>query len=374
MYRQEGLNNAHFIGYVDALAAIMLVFVVITAFTAISFTLSKRAMMNAQEETAQLRTELTELQDAQHMIQELKAELQQYRSRLETAGYKNIQEIPKRLEWRDAVLTKQVLENTGWAERIVELPMYQEWQEMNPPESEQSLEEIQAQLEQHERNNHVLSKAGYTDITEIPPKEDWEESQLRLKSYRNLLEEAGFEGNIDTLYDFFEQWNQIILEMKRVFKVEADEPQLVLKKLKALESLRKKVVIPVAQGSIFFGFGEVKIQDEFKQALDVHIREARQSIENGTYDLIQIEGHTDAVPVRSDNPQYQDNWELSSARAHAVAQYFIQQGIAPANLAVVGHAEYKPKILSESREEMARNRRIEIVFLNSSLLNLGIEE
>ncbi|MCP4397727.1 MAG: OmpA family protein [bacterium] len=374
MYRQEGLNNAHFIGYVDALAAIMLVFVVITAFTAISFTLSKRAMMNAQEETAQLRAELTELQDAQHMIQELKAELQQYRSRLETAGYKNIQEIPKRLEWRDAVLTKQVLENTGWAERIVELPMYQEWQEMNPPESEQSLEEIQAQLEQHERNNHVLSKAGYTDITEIPPKEDWEESQLRLKSYRNLLEEAGFEGNIDTLYDFFEQWNQIILEMKRVFKVEADEPQLVLKKLKALESLRKKVVIPVAQGSIFFGFGEVKIQDEFKQALDVHIREAHQSIENGTYDLIQIEGHTDAVPVRSDNPQYQDNWELSSARAHAVAQYFIQQGIAPAHLAVVGHAEYKPKILSESREEMARNRRIEIVFLNSSLLNLGIEE
>lgn len=374
MSRREGIDNAHFIGYVDALAAIMLVFVVITAFTAISFTLSKKAMLNAQEESAELRAELGELQDAQHVIQDLKAELQQYRSRLETAGYKNIQEIPKRLEWRDAVLTKQVLENTGWAERIVELPMYREWQEMNPPESEQSQEEIQAQLEQHERNSHVLTKAGYTDITEIPPKEDWEESQLRLKSYRNLLEEAGFEGNIDTLYDFFEQWNQIILEMKRVFKVEVDEPQVVLKKLKALESLRKKVVIPVAQGSIFFGFGEVKIQDEFKQVLDTHIREARQSIKNGTYDLIQIEGHTDAIPVRSDNPQYQDNWELSSARAHAVAQYFIQQGIAPEHLAVVGHAEFKPKVLSENLEEMAQNRRIEIVFLNSSLLNLGIEE
>ena len=383
MYHREGIDNAHFIGYVDALAAIMLVFVVITAFTAISFTLSKKAMLNAEEESTRLRAELAELHDAQQVIQDLKAELQQYQSRLETAGYKNIQEIPNRLEWRDAVLTKQVLENTGWSERIVELPMYREWQEMKPlttdalqkiTESGQPLEEIQAQLEQKERDAHVLAKAGYDDITEIPGKEEWEESQLRLKSYRNLLEEAGFEGNIDTLYDFFEQWNQIILEMKRVFKVEADQPQQVLTKLKALESLQKKVVIPVEQGSIFFGFGEVKIQDEFKQVLDTHIREARQAIKSGTYDLIQIEGHTDAVPVRSDNPKYKDNWELSSARAHAVAQYFIQQGIPPEHLAVVGHAEFKPKVLSENPEEMAQNRRIEIVFLNSSLLNLGIEE
>ena len=383
MFQREGIDNAHFIGYVDALAAIMLVFVVITAFTAISFTLSKQTMLNAQKESERLREELAKVQDAQHTIQGLEAELQQYRTRLESAGYKNIQEIPNRLEWRDAVLTKQVLENTGWAERIVELPMYREWREMKPlnaevlqklAESGQALEEIQTKLEQHERNTHVLTKAGYADITEIPGKEEWEESQFRLKSYRNLLEEAGFEGNIDTLYDFFEQWNQIILEMKRVFKVEADQPQQVLKKLKALESLQKKVVIPVAQGSIFFGFGEVKVQDEFKQVLDTHIREARQAIKNGTYDLIQIEGHTDAIPVRSDNPRYKDNWELSSARAHAVAQYFIQQGIPPEHLAVVGHAEYKPKVSSETPEDMAQNRRIEIVFLNSSLLNLGIEE
>jgi chemotaxis protein MotB len=156
--------------------------------------------------------------------------------------------------------------------------------------------------------------------------------------------------------------------------VEINEPEQVLKKLKRLESLQKKVVIPVAQGSIFFGFGQVKIQDEFKQVLDAHIEEARTAIKNGTYDLIQIEGHTDAIPVRPDNPLYHDNWELSAARAHAVAQYFIERGIPPQNLAVVGHAQYKPKVPGKNPEDLAQNRRIEIVFLNSSLLNLGIEE
>ncbi len=383
MYRREGIESIPFIGYIDTLAAIVLVFVIITTFTVIEFSLSKQAMVETQEEAAQLRKKLDELQTTQNHVRELEAELQQYRKRLHTAGYQNIQEIPNRLEWRDAVLTKQVLENTGWAQRVVELPMYQDWQKMEPfsvedlqhlSQSEQQLMEIRQKVEQYERYDTVLASAGYADIAEIPPKEDWEDSQSRLKSYRNLLEEAGFEGNIDTLYDFFEQWNQIILEMKRVFKVDVNEPELVLSRLKKLESLQKKVVIPVEQGSIFFGFGDVKVQDQFKQVLDQHIEEARTAIQNGTYDIIQIEGHTDAVPVRSDNPRYHDNWELSFARANAIAQYFIERGIPPEHLAVVGHAEYKPKVLDDSPEARAQNRRIEIVFLNSSLLNLGIEE
>ena len=380
MRQREGIDTFPFIGYIDTLAAIVLVFLVITAFTAIGFALSKKAMINAQEEADQLRGELDGVQDTQHQIRELRAELQQYHNRLQAAGYQNIQEIPHRLAWRDAVLTRQVLDNTGWAKRVVELPMYEEWKQMQPfsvadlqelTESEQRLVDVQQKLERYE---NVLANANYSDIAEIPPKEAWEESQLHLQSYQKLLEEAGFVGNIDTLYSFFEQWNKIILEMKRIFKVEVNNPEQVLRRLKKLESLQKKIVIPVEQGSIFFGFGDVKIQDEFKQVLDKHIDEARLAIKSGTYDLIQIEGHTDAIPVRINNPLYQDNWELSSARAHAVAQYFIQRGIPPSNIAVVGHAEYKPKVEDDSPEAMAQNRRIEIVFLNSSLLNLGIED
>jgi flagellar motor protein MotB len=363
MQQREGLESLHFVGYIDALSVIALVFVIVTAFTAIAFSLGKKAMLEAQEE-----------------VKELRAEIQLYQDRLRTTGFQNFQEIPNRVEWKDAMLTKQTLENTGWADRVAELPMHEEWltfKKLDPTvlqdltESEQRLAELRQKVQ---RYAEVLTKAGYTDITEIPPKEEWENSQLRLKSYQKLLEEVGFKGNIDTLYSFLEQWNKIILEMKRVFKVKADEPATMLKKLKSLEALQKKVVIPVMQGSIFFDSGQVRIQDEFKQILDAHIEEARQSIKNGTYDLIQIEGHTDRIPVRPDNPLYNDNWELSSARAHAVAQYFIERGIPPEHLAVVGHSEYKPKTHGTSSEEMAQNRRIEIVFLNTSLLNLELGE
>ena len=379
MQRRDAIDSSPFISYIDTLSAMVLIFIVMTAFMAISFALSKKAMFDAQNEAKSLREQLAGLQDAQQ-ISDLRAELEQFRERLDAAGYENIQEIPARLEWRDAALTKQILTNTGWVGKVAELPMYQDWQQVKTLSPEQlktlkktgdKLPELQQKVERYDA---VLSKAGYADIAEIPSKDEWEQQNIRVKSYQSLLEEAGFEGNIDTLYGFLEQWNQIILEMRRVFKVSADEPEAVLSKLKKLESLQKKIVIPVAQGNIFFGFGDVKIEDSFKKMLDKNIEEARLAIKNGTYDLIQIEGHTDNVPVRGNNPQYHDNWELSSARAHAVAQYFIERGIAPEHIAVVGHAEYKPKERGDSPEKRSQNRRIEIVFLNSSLLNLGVEE
>lgn len=361
MRQQEGVESFHFVGYIDALAVIVLVFVLVTAFTAIAFSLGKESLLKAQRDATEAR-----------------AEMELYRTRLSETGFENIQEIPSRIEWRDAVLTKQVLENTGWAEQVAELPMYEEWQQVkhlepemleNLSETEQVVVDLRKKLQRYQE---VLTKAGYRDISEIPPKDEWETSQLRLISYQKLLEEVGFDGSIDTLYSFLEQWNKIILEMKRVFRVEDDEPGTMLKKLKTLEAFQKKVVIPVTQASIFFDPGKNTIREEFKQILDIHIEEARQAIKDGTYDLIQIEGHTDDIPVRADNPLYKDNWDLSTARAQAVAHYFIERGIDPQHLAVVGHSEYKPQAAGSTPEARAQNRRIEIVFLNTSLLNLEL--
>lgn len=362
-YQREEAENSQFVSYIDALSVTVLIFVVILAFTAIAFSLNKEALLKAQD-----------------ALQEAQAARQQDLERLKGSGFQNFQEIPSRIEWRDAVLTKQVLENTGWANHVAELPLYADWQQvqqMSPATlkkltvSEQQVLELQEKAQRYEE---VLNKAGYADITEIPPKDAWEQNQLQLTSYQKLLQEVGFKGNIDTLYDFLGEWNKIILEMKRVFKVTDDTPQTMVTKLKSLESLQKKIVIPVTQASIFFDSGQIKIRDEFKQVLDTYIEEARQAIKTGTYDLIQIEGHTDAVPIRADNPLYKDNWELSAARAQAVALYFIERGIPPQYLAVVGHSAYKPRTSGTTPEDLAQNRRIEIVFLNTSLLNLELGE
>ena len=173
MQQREGLESLHFVGYIDALSVIALVFVIVTAFTAIAFSLGKKAMLDAQKE-----------------VNELRAELQLYQARLHETGFQNIQELPSRIEWKDAMLTKQTLENTGWAERVAELPMYSEWQQVKQlsPEILRDLTESDQRLadlwQKAQRYTEVLTKAGYKDIAEIPPKEDWENSQLYLKSYQ----------------------------------------------------------------------------------------------------------------------------------------------------------------------------------------------
>ena len=50
---------------------------------------------------------------------------------------------------------------------------------------------------------------------------------------------------------------------------------------------------------------------------------------------VQVEGHTDPTPIR--NALFPSNWELSAVRASSVVRLFIDSGVAPARLTVVGN-------------------------------------
>ena len=77
---------------------------------------------------------------------------------------------------------------------------------------------------------------------------------------------------------------------------------------------------------------------------------------------LQFEGHTDERPAR--NSAFPSNWELSGARAAAVARYFIDEhDIDPRRIATTGFAAYRPVTESDAPAERARNRRVEIVVL-----------
>jgi chemotaxis protein MotB len=78
---------------------------------------------------------------------------------------------------------------------------------------------------------------------------------------------------------------------------------------------------------------------------------------------IQVEGHTDNVPIRGTLTQvYPSNWELSTARATTVL-HFLQEkvGISGERLSAVGYGEYRPISSNGSAEGRALNRRIQIV-------------
>ena len=74
--------------------------------------------------------------------------------------------------------------------------------------------------------------------------------------------------------------------------------------------------------------------------------------------ILRVDGHTDRVPIVTDD--FASNWELSTARAVAVVQFLVKQGIPPHRLAATGFGEFQP--LDDREDEIAyrRNRRIEL--------------
>ena len=73
---------------------------------------------------------------------------------------------------------------------------------------------------------------------------------------------------------------------------------------------------------------------------------------------VNIEGHTDSLPIRSG--RFGSNWELSATRAVAVARYFQRVGVAPANLSATGYGEFRPLADNATPEGREKNRRVEI--------------
>ncbi len=75
---------------------------------------------------------------------------------------------------------------------------------------------------------------------------------------------------------------------------------------------------------------------------------------------LTVEGHTDDIPIRTS--RFYSNWDLSAARAAAVANALLAvEEVEPTRLAVKGLADTKPRVSNDTAELRAKNRRVEII-------------
>ncbi len=80
---------------------------------------------------------------------------------------------------------------------------------------------------------------------------------------------------------------------------------------------------------------------------------------------VRIEGHTDNVPIWT--LRFHNNWDLSGARATSVVAYLIEKfSFTPEKLSFAGYGEFRPIDTNTTEEGRARNRRVDLVVLNSS--------
>ena len=74
---------------------------------------------------------------------------------------------------------------------------------------------------------------------------------------------------------------------------------------------------------------------------------------------VNIEGHTDSIPIRG---RYQDNWDLSTARANSIVRILTNNyKVDPTRIVSSGHSYYEPVASNSTPEGRAKNRRTEII-------------
>lgn len=119
-------------------------------------------------------------------------------------------------------------------------------------------------------------------------------------------------------------------------------------------------------GAILFESGESEILPEAKQILEKVAVVLNQYDEN----IIEIEGHTDNVPVSSSS-RFEDNNVLSMYRALSVADYIREiTKLNPAYIKSSGRGDYVPIADNTTAEGRARNRRVVIKIYNSYSSNI----
>jgi chemotaxis protein MotB len=143
-------------------------------------------------------------------------------------------------------------------------------------------------------------------------------------------------------------------------KIEEGLREQIASQVIKLEKMEGKLKVTFVD-KILFNSGSVKINPRGRELL---LEFAESFRENGSQNLV-IEGHTDDVSVGAAlKRRFPSNWELSTARAAAVARFLQEQaGLEPERLAATGYSYFHPVAVNDSEEGRSQNRRIEIILV-----------
>lgn len=120
------------------------------------------------------------------------------------------------------------------------------------------------------------------------------------------------------------------------------------------------LIIKINDNDITFKSGSAQLSNEAVKKLDII---GKLIIQKFAMHQIRIEGHADKIPSGG---KYESNWELSSSRASSIVRYLIKKfKMTPDLFSAVGYGDTRPVEPGNSKEALAKNRRVEIVVLRN---------
>ncbi len=365
-------------GFVDALASLLMVFVfVLMVFVLIQANLAYR-LSGQDESLIILREELAMLGDLLSLEREagavLSADLARTQAQLEMAENQNSL-LTAQLSSLTAQLTDEktkttTLENTLATERL-RLTTELTTLSAQTAEQKRELEQMSKSLDQKTQS----LKQAATDLSA----EQKQSEQARLEIDRLTAAMQSLRSELTRLRTLLsEKQEQSKKDKIAIANLGKELNAALANKVQELQRFRSeffgrlrtilegrsdvKVVGDrfVFQSEVLFAPGQASINPEGQAQLGQIADAIMQIIADIPSDIpwiLQVEGHTDDIPVSG---VYTDNWDLSTERALSVVRFMVDRGVPSERLAATGYGEFQPITSGKSDADRQKNRRIEL--------------
>jgi chemotaxis protein MotB len=212
-----------------------------------------------------------------------------------------------------------------------------QWMELELSNSETARNQLSKDL------NKLQTQAAYLKNINQQQQKNIKVLKLELAKRRSVIQ---LQGKVIQLLD----------DTKKTIETSLKD-QIAAQEIEVVEVDDKLKVIFIDK--ILFDSGSVEINPRGKELLRIMVGSLKEAKD---HDIV-VEGHTDNVPLSAAlRKRFPSNWELSTARAAAVARFFQQAGgIQPERLSARGYSFYRPVASNEIEEGRHQNRRIEII-------------
>ena len=355
-------------GFVDALAALLMVLVfVLLIFTLSQFFLTE-ALTGRDRALARLNSQIAELADLLSLeqintekLQGLVAELQAGLSNSQSDNQRLISDLSvarSELEEQEETIEKQLQELGGLHTDIQMLRKLRAELEAEVAGLVTDLTEsrreaaMQAELSDEQKAQLTLLnrqiKALHEQLTALSAALELAQSTVSKQSAE--IADLGERLNLALASKVQQLVNYRSEFFGRLKKVLGNNPDL------RVEGDRF-----VFQSELLFATGSADLGDQGRaqvRRLANTLSEISQEIPADIDWVLRVDGHTDRRPIKS--AEFPSNWELSTDRALAIIKYMISLGIDPKRLAATGFGEFHPLDDRENELAYARNRRIEL--------------
>ena len=334
-------------GFVDAITTLLLVFVFLLAIFMISQTFLTQSISGKDAALQSLKTQLQKLDaDLEKNLGENKKLSELIATLNQQIEILNLEQTNLQTDLLDKEnLNKKYQLNTRDLEKKISALFEELGVEKLNLKSEKQISK-KLNLEMSELNNTIqqlnnklseLDQALSLSLVDVETK-DTEIENLKVKLDVALKEKIG---------ELSEYRSEFFGKLKEI-----------LKNQKEINIVGDRFVL---QSEILFKSGSAEIGKKGKAKLSEIsnlLKSITKKIPSKINWIIQVEGHTDNVPIS--NNEYPSNWELSVARAIAVARIMIENDIEPKRINVAGYGEFRPLVKNEDEKSKNQNRRIEL--------------